>query len=120
LDLAGKRVLITGAGHDHVRITVVSPSFIATGLFDGAKPPRLTRLLQSKAVARAVRRAAERETEFVLRPRSVRLLYAVGGLLPRRLYLGLCRRLGVSASTAGWRGSSRPAADEPPGPVTAR
>ena len=81
-------------------------------------------MLQPEAVARAVRRAAERGTEFVLLPRSVRLLYAVGGLLPRRLYLGLCRRLGVSDSMAGWRGPGRPtahpAADEPPGPVTAR
>src|SRR5205823_6360803 len=92
------------AGHYHVRVTAVCPSFIATGLFDGVKPARLTRLLQPEAVARAVRRAAERGTEFVLLPRSVRLLYAVGGLLPRRLYLGLCRRLGVSASMTGWRG----------------
>jgi len=100
------------AGHHHVRVTAVCPSFIATGLFAGVKPPRLTRLLQPEAVARAVRRAAERGTEFVLLPRSVRLLYAVGGLLPRRLYLGLCRRLGVSASMTGWRGHAGPSPDQ--------
>jgi len=105
------------AGHRHVRVTAVCPSYIATGLFDGAKPPLLTRALQPEAVARAVRRAAERGTEFVLLPRSVRLLYAVAGLLPRRLYLGLCRRLGVSASMTGWRGHAT--SDEPPAPVTA-
>jgi len=63
-------------------------------------------------VARAVRRAAERGTEFVLLPRSVRLLYAVAGLLPRRLYLELCRRLGVSASMTGWRGHVGPSPDQ--------
>ena len=92
------------AGHRQVRVSAVCPSYMATGLFDGAKPPLLTRLLTPEAVARAVRRAAERGTEFVLLPRSVRLLYAVAGVLPRRLYLGLCRRLGVSASMTGWRG----------------
>ena len=92
------------AGHRHVRVTAVCPSYVATGLFDGAKPPLFTRMLQPEAVAQAVRRAAERGTEFVLLPRSVRLLYTVGGLLPRRLYLGLCRRLGVSDSLAGGGG----------------
>ena len=92
------------AGHRHVRVSAVCPSFISTGLFDGAKPPLLTRVLTPEEVARAVRRAAERGTEFVLLPRSVRLLYAVAGLLPRRLYRQLCRLLGVSASMTGWRG----------------
>jgi all-trans-retinol dehydrogenase (NAD+) len=92
------------AGHRHVRVSTVCPSYITTGLFDGAKPPFLTRMLTPEAVARAVRRAVERGTEFVLLPRSVRLLYAFAGLLPRRFYLGLCRLLGVSASMAKWRG----------------
>jgi short-subunit dehydrogenase len=106
------------AGHRHVRVTAVCPSYVATGLFEGARPPRFTRMLQPEVVARAARRAAERGTEFVLLPRSVRLLYAAGGLLPRRLYRGLCRQLGVSASMTGWRGHI--ASDEPPGPITAR
>jgi all-trans-retinol dehydrogenase (NAD+) len=92
-------------GHDHVRVSAICPSYISTGLFDGATPPRFTRLLTPEAVARAVRRAAERGTEIVLLPRSARLLYAVAGVLPRRLYLRLCRRLGVSASMTGWRGN---------------
>jgi short-subunit dehydrogenase len=92
------------AGHRHVRVSAICPSYISTGLFEGAKPPRFTRLLAPEAVARAVRRATERGTEFVLLPWSVRVLYAVAGVLPRRLYLGLCRRLGVSHSMTGWRG----------------
>jgi short-subunit dehydrogenase len=92
------------AGHRHVRVCAICPSYIATGLFDGAKPPLLTWVLTPEAVARAVRRAVERGREFVLLPRSVRFLYGVAGVLPRRLYLQLCRRLGVSASMTGWRG----------------
>jgi short-subunit dehydrogenase len=92
------------AGHTHVRVTAVCPSYIATGLFDGARPARLTRLLTPEAVARAVRRAAERGSEFVMLPWTARLLYAVSGVLPRPLYARLCRGLGVSTSMAGWRG----------------
>jgi NAD(P)-dependent dehydrogenase (short-subunit alcohol dehydrogenase family) len=91
-------------GHGHVCVSAVCPSYISTGLFDGVKPPRLTRLLTPETVAAAVRRTAERGTEFVLLPRSVRLLYAVAGFLPRRVFRQLCRRLGVSASMTGWRG----------------
>ena len=92
------------AGHGHVRVTAVCPSYVATGLFAGARPPRLTRVLTPEAVARAVRRATERGTELVVLPRSVRLLYGLAGVLPRPLYLRLCRALGVSTSMAGWRG----------------
>jgi all-trans-retinol dehydrogenase (NAD+) len=92
------------AGQGHVRVSAVCPSYITTGLFDGVKPPRLTRMLTPETVARAVRRAAERGTEFVLLPRSVRLLYSVAGVLPRRVYRQFCRWLGVSASMTGWKG----------------
>jgi all-trans-retinol dehydrogenase (NAD+) len=96
------------ADHRHVRVSAVCPSYITTGLFDGARPPRFTRLLTPEAVARAVRRAAERGSEFVLLPFSVRLLYGVAGVLPRRAYRQLCRLLGVSASMTGWRGAGDP------------
>jgi short-subunit dehydrogenase len=98
------------AGHRHVQVSAVCPSYISTGLFDGAKPPLLTKALTPEYVARAVRRAAERGTEFVLLPRSIRLLYAVAGVLPRPLYRQLCRLLGVSASMTGWRGHGPSAA----------
>jgi short-subunit dehydrogenase len=94
------------AGHRHVRVSAICPSYVATGLFDGARPPRLTRLLTAEAVARVVRRATERGTEFVLLPWTVRLLYALAGVLPRSMYLRLCRVLGVSTSMAEWRGHS--------------
>ena len=108
------------AGHGHVRVSAVCPSYISTGLFDGARPPLLTRPLTPEEVARAVRRAAERGTEFVLLPRSVRLLYAVAGVLPRGLYRQLCRLLGVSASMTGWRGHGSAGGPEPAASATVR
>jgi short-subunit dehydrogenase len=94
------------AGHRHVGVAAICPSYVATGLFDGARPPRLTRLLTPEAVARAVRRTTERGTEFVLLPWTVRLLYTLVGVLPRPFYRWLCRALGVSTSMSEWRGHS--------------
>jgi all-trans-retinol dehydrogenase (NAD+) len=97
---------LRAAGHRHVGVTAVCPTYIATGLFDGARPSRLTGLLTPEGVARSVRRAVERGSEFVMLPRTARLLYAVTGLLPRPAFARVCRWLGVADSMAGWKGHS--------------
>jgi short-subunit dehydrogenase len=100
---------LRGQGHRHVRVTAVCPSYVGTGLFAGVRPPRLTWLLDPEDVAAATVRAVERDRELVLLPWTVRVLYGVSGVLPRRAFHRLCNRLGVSTSMAGWRG--HPAGD---------
>ena len=41
-------------GHDHVRVTIVCPSYIGTGMFEGAKPPKTTHILEPDFVAEKV------------------------------------------------------------------
>jgi short-subunit dehydrogenase len=94
------------AGHRHVGVTAICPSYIATGLFDGARPARLTSLLTPESVARSTRRAVERGRDFLLLPKSAAMLYAVARFLPRPLFARLCRALGVSDSMADWKGHS--------------
>jgi all-trans-retinol dehydrogenase (NAD+) len=96
------------AGHHHVRISTICPSYMATGLFDGARPPLLTRLLTPERVARVVHRAAKGGREFVMLPWTARFLYATAGLLPRGLFVRVCRLLGVSESMSQWRGHAPP------------
>jgi NAD(P)-dependent dehydrogenase (short-subunit alcohol dehydrogenase family) len=93
-------------GHRHVRITAICPSYISTGLFDGARPARLTSLLTPESVARSVRWATERGTSFVMLPRTAGLLYSVLRLLPRSMFVRVGRWLGVSKSMVNWRGHS--------------
>jgi short-subunit dehydrogenase len=95
-------------GHRNVGVTAVCPGYIATGLFDGAKPASLTRWLMPDEVANAVVRAVEREREFVMLPRSVRAMYGLCSGWPRSWYRAVCRTLGVSKSMAGWRGHLPP------------
>jgi all-trans-retinol dehydrogenase (NAD+) len=91
-------------GRRHVGVTAVCPSFIDTGMFAGARPARLTWLLSADAVAAAAVRAVERGRGFVLLPWTARLLYALGGALPRSAYHRLCGWLRVSESMRSWRG----------------
>ncbi|MSR51708.1 MAG: SDR family NAD(P)-dependent oxidoreductase [Gemmataceae bacterium] len=91
-------------GQRHLRVSTICPSYISTGLFEGVKPARLTSLLTPEYVAKAVCRAAERGSEFVMLPRSARLLYSVASLMPRSLCSFICRRLGVTTSMTQWRG----------------
>jgi short-subunit dehydrogenase len=91
-------------GHRHVRVTTVCPSYTATGLFAGARPPGLTWLLRPEDVAASVLRAVERDRELLFLPWTTQLFAAACGVLPRRLYRRLCALLGVSTSMAGWRG----------------
>jgi all-trans-retinol dehydrogenase (NAD+) len=95
-------------GHRHVGITAICPGYISTGLFDGAKPARLTRWLEPGEVAGAVVRAVAADREFVLLPRSVRTMYRLCAGWPRSWYRAICRALGVSKSMTGWHGHAPP------------
>lgn len=91
-------------GKRHVLVSAICPSFISTGMFEGAKPARLTWMLTPEKVANAVVRAIERNRKFVMLPWTARLLYSVGRCLPIGVYRWICAALGVSTSMRDWRG----------------
>jgi short-subunit dehydrogenase len=91
-------------GRRHVGVTTVCPSYIATGLFAGARPARLTWMLVPESVARAVVRAVEKDRKLVILPWTARLLYSAAGVLPSEIYRRLCRLLNVSTSMTSWHG----------------
>lgn len=105
-------------GHRHVTITAVCPGYISTGLFDGAKPARLTDWLTPEAVARAVVRAVEKEREFVMLPWQAGAMYSLCAGWPRRWYRTACRVLGISRSMGNWQGHAQPLTsdEKPPSP----
>jgi short-subunit dehydrogenase len=91
-------------GRRNLFISAICPSFIATGLFDGARPPLLTWMLTPERVARAVVKAIRREKKLVILPWTARWLVALSGVLPGAAYRRLCAWLGVSRSMKGWKG----------------
>jgi short-subunit dehydrogenase len=95
---------LRGQGRRHVTVTAICPSFIRTGLFEGARPALLTRWLSADEVAAATVDAIERKREFVMLPRMARWLYGGLSWLPRPWFHAICRMLGVAASLTGWKG----------------
>lgn len=69
-----------------VRVTTFAPSFIDTGLFAGARAPRLTPILSPEEAARRLVVAIERDRTLVPAPFMVRLIRPLQGVLPPRWF----------------------------------
>lgn len=69
-----------------INFTLVCPSFINTGMFEGVKPARLTPLLDQEAIAKIIYGAVETKKEMVLEPFMVKLLPLLTALLPPKIF----------------------------------
>jgi short-subunit dehydrogenase len=92
------------AGHDHVKVTNVCPSYIGTGMFASARAPKMMAVLTPQQVARKVLHAVRTDREEVLMPWLVRLIPLGKALLPRPVQRWLCDQLGVTTSMLTWQG----------------
>jgi all-trans-retinol dehydrogenase (NAD+) len=95
-------------GHRHVHVTAICPSYVATGLFDGVAPPRMTRLLTAERVADLTVRAVLRNRPVMRTPWLVQVTPALKGLMPARLFYRMAGMLRVNTSMLGWRGRGAP------------
>lgn len=91
-------------GHGHVHVTAVCPSYVATGLFDGVRPPFGTRLLTPERVAERTVAAVLANRPRVSMPWLAQLTPILKGLTPLRLFYRFAARLGVNTSMMQWRG----------------
>lgn len=97
---------LEATGRRHVRVTAVCPSYVSTGLFDGARAPLFSRILTPERVADATVRAVLRNRAAVLIPWLVRTTPVLKGILPRRAFETIADLLGVTGSMKEWRGRS--------------
>lgn len=92
------------AGHDHVKVTTVCPTYIDTGMFDGAKGILLTPMLKQQDVVDATWSAMLAGRPFVVMPWTSRMNKVLTGVLPTRLRDQYLRRVGVYNSMDDFRG----------------
>lgn len=90
-------------GRGHVRVTSVCPSFIDTGMFNGAQAPRMTRMLDPEKLVTKIVAATRRGDAFLLEPFIVKLT-PLFRLLPTGMLDGLARFFGVASSMKQWEG----------------
>ena len=91
-------------GKRHVRVSVLCPSYITTGLFEGATPAAGTWLLTPESVAATGVRMVERGTARKVVPWTAAVLLTGFGWIPRPMFHAIARLFGVSRSMSGWRG----------------
>lgn len=80
------RLELEQAGHRHVKVSTICPSYISTGMFEGAKGPLLTPLMTPEHVVDRVWRAMKTGRPMLMMPWTVRLGTLCRGLLPLRLW----------------------------------
>lgn len=88
----------------HLHVTAVCPSYVATGLFDGAKAPFSTRLLTPELLADRIVAGILANTRVVRTPWLVKVTPILKGLLPSPLFYAVSGVLGVSTSMTHWTG----------------
>src|SRR6185436_9341079 len=91
-------------GHGHVHVTSICPSYVSTGLFDGAKAPFMTRLLTADRVADLTVRAVLANKPQLRTPWLVAMTPVMKALLPFRIFYRMAAMLGVNTSMMRWRG----------------
>ncbi|WP_022892865.1 SDR family oxidoreductase [Agromyces subbeticus] len=80
------RLELEQADHGNVKVTTVTPSYISTGMFAGARGPVLTPVLEPEYVVDRVWRAMLDGRPLLELPWSVGLSRALRGLLPTRVF----------------------------------
>ncbi|MFD6393020.1 SDR family NAD(P)-dependent oxidoreductase [Nocardia sp. NPDC055029] len=76
------RLELEQAGHDHVKFTTVCPTYINTGMFDGAKGILFTPMLEQNEVVETSWREMKNGGALVVLPWTSRMNRALTGLLP--------------------------------------
>jgi short-subunit dehydrogenase len=80
------RLELTREGHKNVKLTTVMPSYISTGMFDGARGPLMTPLMKPDYVVGRVWKAMHSGKPTLMLPWTVHLSKFLKGVLPQRAF----------------------------------
>ena len=87
------RLELTQAGCTHVAVTTFCPSFVSTGMFEGARGPLLTPIMTPRQATSAAWRGMLAGTPVVTKPWTVKLAMAMRGVLPTRAWDAIAGRV---------------------------
>jgi short-subunit dehydrogenase len=101
------RLELEQAGHKHVRVTTVCPTYVNTGMFDGAKGIFLTPMLEQRDVVAGSWREMLKGGPFLIIPWTSRLNKVLSGVLPVKFRDIWLDRVGVYRSMAEFTGHEK-------------
>ncbi len=91
-------------GHKLVGVTTVCPTYLSTGMFEGAAPPKTAGMLTPEDLAAKVVRAVERRQIWVLEPWIIKITPFLKGCLPTPVADLLSEAFGTYTSMDRWQG----------------
>ncbi|HEY5221972.1 MAG TPA: SDR family oxidoreductase [Microbacteriaceae bacterium] len=89
------RIELEQQDHGNVKVTTVAPTFVATGMFDGARGPLLAPIMTPEYVVDRVWRAMLAGKPMLMLPGSVALAKLLKGVLPTRAWDAVAERMGI-------------------------
>lgn len=98
------RIELEQQGHGNVKVTTVVPTFVSTGMFEGARGPVLAPIMTPEYVVDRVWRAMLTGKPMLMLPRSVSVARAIQGLLPTRAWDAVAARFGIYSSMDDFTG----------------
>jgi short-subunit dehydrogenase len=101
------RLEVKGMGKDGVKFTLFCPSYVDTGMFAGARPPLLTKILKPAEVVDIAYHGFKNDQYMIREPWMVKITPALKGLLPYQLFDLVSDTLGVTQSMSQWRGHGK-------------
>lgn len=87
------RLELEKAGHTHVKVTTFAPTYISTGMFEGARGMLWTPAMTPEGATTAAWNAMLKGRPLLMKPWTVGFGRAVKGLLPTRAWDFLARRV---------------------------
>ena len=91
------RLELKSRGLDGIKVTCVCPSYIGTGMFEGAEAPLLSPMLKPEDAAEQILRAIKKEKSYLVMPWATRLIPWVR-LFPAAWRDRIANSLGVGSS----------------------
>lgn len=98
------RMEVKKLGKKNVRFTTICPSFVATGMFEGVKPPFLTPMLTTEQMVQKIFLAIKKNKTVVMEPFMVKFVPLMrAGNIPS-FYDWFGSLLGMAESMDTWKG----------------
>lgn len=100
----GVRLELDQRDADQVGMTIVCPSLVDTGMFEGSEPPMFSPILDPEFVAGRVLEAVAGDELYVQEPFMIKLAPMLRALLPTEVTDVLMDTFGATSIMSGWEG----------------
>ncbi len=98
------RMELRKEGFNNIRTTIVCPSFVGTGMFEGVKPPMFTPLLHPPEMADMIYEALRKNKKIIKAPAMVKFIPFMKAFFPPNVFAAITESTGTHKAIDTWKG----------------